>query len=83
MVSWNFNERMVQAVMGHRSERSAQNYSRPDEEMAFEVRKGIITELSQNYHSLPEKVTKNALACPTLTTSATVNIRVRGVVLSG
>ncbi len=47
MASRKFNPRMVQAAMGHRSEKSSQNYFHPDEEMALEVRKGIITELSQ------------------------------------
>ena len=47
MASRKFNPRMVQAAMGHRSEKSSRNYFHPDEEMALEVRKGIVTELSQ------------------------------------
>jgi integrase len=39
---------MVQAAMGHRSRRSAEAYFHPSEEMAAEVRRKIITEISQN-----------------------------------
>ena len=47
LASKNFNQRMVQAAMGHRDEKSAAVYFHPDEEMAAEVRQKIITELSQ------------------------------------
>ncbi|MCD8350513.1 MAG: site-specific integrase [Planctomycetaceae bacterium] len=48
LASKQFTQRMVQAAMGHRSEKSAAVYFHPDEEMAAEVRQRIITELSQN-----------------------------------
>lgn len=48
LASKKFNPRMVQAAMGHTSEKSAAVYFHPDEEMAAEVREKIITELSQN-----------------------------------
>lgn len=43
-----FTPGMVQAVMGHRSRKSAEAYFHPTEEMAAEVRKVIITKLSQD-----------------------------------
>ena len=42
-----FTPGMVQAAMGHRSRKSAEAYFHPSEEMAAEVRRKIITELSQ------------------------------------
>lgn len=43
-----FSPGMVQAAMGHRSRKSAEQYFHPDESMAAEVRRKIITEISQN-----------------------------------
>ncbi len=47
LASKNFNARMVQAAMGHRDEKSAAVNFHPDEDMAAEVRRKIVTELSQ------------------------------------
>lgn len=49
-----FSKGMVQAAMGHRSEKSSGRYFHPDEEMAAEVRQKIITELSQPSPETPE-----------------------------
>lgn len=38
---------VVQAVMGHKSRKSAERYFNPNEEMAAEARKGIITEIAK------------------------------------
>jgi integrase len=52
----NFAPGMVQAVMGHRSRKSAEAYFHPTEEMGAEVRERIITELSQS----PQKTFENS-----------------------
>lgn len=59
LASRSFNQRMVQAAMGHRDEKSASVYFHPDEEMAAEVRQKVITELSQ-------KIVKEGETCPCL-----------------
>lgn len=50
-----FTPGMVQAAMGHRSRKSAEVYFHPTEEMAAEVRRKIITELSQSEVKVDEK----------------------------
>lgn len=55
MASRRFDRRMVQAVMGHQDEQSAAAYFHPDEEMAAEVRRKIVTELSQERRKHAEK----------------------------
>jgi integrase len=59
MAGKNFSPGMVQAAMGHRSRKSAEAYFHPNEEMAAEVRRKIITEISQNiaeHHENGDKI---------------------------
>ncbi len=45
LASREFNPRMVQAAMGHRSEKSGSAYFHPDEDMAAEVRRKIMANI--------------------------------------